>query len=347
MKKAVFILFSTMLCAVIFGQDKPLWLEADFRNAQFPKQAFLTGYAEGNVNAGEQPEKAIERIRTTAQSNLLENLRVVIKSNTRSEISSVSSNNRYDEYEALLSSAEKSAAAEITGMNVESYFDKKNNYIFAFAHVNRYELIGYYKANLSLQLQQAEGAMQTGEQLEAAGEKAKARKQCEEAALLFDKIHSTQDLLTTLDGTASPEALQVPKTENMRSTLAQMQARLAQGVYVYVESSEDLFGANADIVAGKVKAGLALKGCSFVEDETQADFRLRLNVSTRLLSNSGSIVFCYVDATVELYDVRKQKTVYTDNLSQKGGSNSQDKAGRKAMTDIAPKITEKIAPWVE
>jgi hypothetical protein len=66
-----------------------------------------------------------------------------------------------------------------------------------------------------------------------------------------------------------------------------------------------------------------------------------------MASNNGNVVFCYADAAIELYDVRKQKAVYTDNLSQKGGSTSQDKAGRKAMTDIAHGISEKITPWVE
>jgi hypothetical protein len=58
-------------------------------------------------------------------------------------------------------------------------------------------------------------------------------------------------------------------------------------------------------------------------------------------------VFCYADVAVELYDTYKQKVIYKDQIEQKGGSNSLDKAGRKALGDVAQKIIEKLKDWIQ
>jgi hypothetical protein len=345
MKKCSIFLYSLLLPLIMSGQTPPRWINNAWRASSYPDNAYYAAFLSEDATLRETPAQAKARMETAVKRKVSESIRVRVKSQQtfmEEDAGTVESARSYNREEI-----QTSADAEIAGLKVESYYDEKTKQVYAFAYVNKYELTGYYKANLSLQLQQAEGALQTAGQLEAAGEKAKARKHCEEAMRLLNKIRPTQDLLTALDGTASREALLVPETEALHNILVQMQARLAQGVYVVVESSESLFGTPVDIVTGKLKAILALKGCSFTGDETQADFRLRLDVSTRMVSNNGSIVFCYADAAIELYDVRKQKAVYTDNLSQKGGSTSQDKAGRKAMADIAPGISEKIAPWIE
>jgi len=124
-------------------------------------------------------------------------------------------------------------------------------------------------------------------------------------------------------------------------------ARLAQGIYIYVENNEDLFGQKVDIVANKVKAVLAANGCSFTGNNEQADFTLRISVTTRASDNPGTIVFCYTDTAIELYDNHKQKIMYSDEIAQKGGSNSLEKAGRQAMSDTATKISEKLLPWIK
>jgi hypothetical protein len=346
MKQCFFTLCFATCALVLFGQEAPRWLDRTEREQVYPSSAFLTGFVSETLRATDDIAQVQERLKREAQKELSENIRLKIEGATQTGESSLRVNGKEQIVATYDASIRTSSNVEIVGIKTDAYVDHRKNIAYAFAYANKYEVTGYYRANIAMLVQQSESLLHTAEQLEQSGEKAKARKQCEEVIPLLNKVRHAQDLLTVIDATDS-ESLQQAQVETLHNKSTQMLARLAQGVYVYVESSEDLFGAHVDIVSGKVKAELALKGCSFIEDEAQADFRLRLNVSTRPLSSNGSIVFCYVDATVELYDVRKQKTVYTENLSQKGGSNSQDKAGRKAMTDIAPKISEKIKHWVE
>jgi hypothetical protein len=125
-----------------------------------------------------------------------------------------------------------------------------------------------------------------------------------------------------------------------------MQAQLAQAVYVYITSNEYLFDTKVNIVANQLKAEMAKRGCSFVEDPKKADFKISIKVSTRHASDRGNFVFCYADTQVELYDIRKQKVVYSDEIAQKGGDISHEKAARKAMSDVVKIITEKLKPWI-
>ena len=342
MRKFALTLFYTIVSLSLFGQVKPDWLDSDIRNVRYPKSAFLTGYAESNIETGETPGKAVERAKTIAQTALLENIRVTMSSNTRYEAGSMSSNRGYDEYEAFVSKTEKTTDAEITGMNIESYHNQKNNTVYAFAYVSKAQLTGYYQNQISLWLNKMEGTLQTAQNLEESREKAKARQQLEAVKPIFEKIHYAQDLLTVVNLNVSAEELQQTKTKSLYNQLIQMQARLAQAVYVYVESEEDLFGRKVNIVGNKLKAELAKNGCSFTDNTEDADFRLKINVYVRDSSNQEGVFYCYADTQVELYDTHKQKVVYSDEIAQKGGSVSREKAGRKAMDDVVSKISGKL-----
>ncbi|MDR1415996.1 MAG: hypothetical protein LBJ57_01095 [Prevotellaceae bacterium] len=345
--KRIFLTLSFAACTfALLGQEAPRWLDRAAREQAYPAGVFITGFASEMLRPGDDVAQAQERLKKEAQKNLSENIRLKIEGSTQTRDKSVQVGGKELITSTYDASVQTSSNVEITGVKTDAFFDSRKREVYAFAYANKYEVAGYYKASIAMLVQQAEGLLHTAEQLEQSGEKAKARKQCEALAPLLDKVRYAQDLLTAIDA-ASSDGLQQGRLEALHSKATQMQARLAQGVLVYVESREKLLGADVDIATGKVKAELALKGCSFVEEEAQADFRLRLNVSTRQLSSNGAIVFCYADAAVELYDVHKQKAVYTDNISQKGGSSSQDKAGRKALSDIASKISEKINPWVE
>jgi hypothetical protein len=286
-------------------------------------------------------------MKTEAQADLSRRIRVQISAQSHNKISAVSSNGQYAESESFISQSSAESRVEVANVKVESYYDPESKSVYAFAFINRYELIGYYKNHLSITLTQAEGVLQTAQDLEANAEKSKAREQCDAVPPLLEKVRQAQELLAAIDPTASDEELQQTKTERLYNTLTQMSARLAQAIYVYVESEEDLFGASVNIVANKLKSVLASNGCSFVEDPAEADFLLTITVTTRITSDSGTIVFCYADASIDLYDMHKQKTVYSNEIAQKGGSNTQDKAGRKAMDDLAPKIAETIQTWIK
>ncbi|GHT14592.1 hypothetical protein AGMMS4956_12680 [Bacteroidia bacterium] len=313
----------------------------------YPAKEYIIGFTQGNMRQGETLENAKKRLIKDAQGQIAEGIRVQVESKTTSRDISTRVNQTEQLNSSFDASVKTASNAEVVGIKTESYYDKDEDVIYAFAYANKYELAGYYKANIGMLLQQAEGSLTTAEQLEQSGEKSKARKQCEDAMPIFAKVRYAQDLLTALDA-ADSESLQQAKSEGLRNEATQMMARLAQGLYVYLESSENLFGKKVNILDNKLKAILAKNGCSFTNDAAQADLKLTLSTTTREISNNaGSMVFCYADTQVDVYDNHKGKSVYNDEISQKGGGVSQERAGRKALEDAAPKLAEKIMPWIK
>jgi len=259
------ILFSIMVSLALHGQGKaPTWINSSSREMEYPAGSYYTGFAMAAIGSGESVEVAAERAIQIAKSELAEKIRVKIASQKMLESQSISGTGVDEQLrEKFTSATYTEAQAEIANVKVQTYHDRDKREVYAFTCANRRELASYYKSNLSVNLAQIESFVKTAQDLEASGEKAKARQQLETAKPLFAKVRYAQDLLTAVDPNASTDDLQQAKTENLYNLLTQMQARLAQGVYIFVESSEDLFGAKVNIAVNQLKAELSRNGCSF------------------------------------------------------------------------------------
>jgi hypothetical protein len=335
--------------ATATAQTPPNWLQFAERESNYPSAVYITGFSTGNARAGETKTDAEARLRKDAQAELTEKILVQVNSekqkrDTRTKTQTTGQPENEQITSIFESTVTTSSNLDLTGVKTDAYTDPATALSYGFAFVNKYELIGYYNAALAMNIQQLEGILTTAQQLETDGEKAKARTQYQQAAPLLAKIEQSQDILVALDNNATPQR---DKTAQYRSNIVQALARLAQGVHVYIESKEELFGTPVDIVANKLKAELAINGCSFVADPTQADFVLRLRVTTRQSDTDQGLIFCYADAAVELFDTKKQKNLYSNEIAIKGGSNSLDKAGRKALGVVATEISKKLKPWIE
>jgi hypothetical protein len=347
MKRLISIICCLSVYFVLCAQNTPIWLEENAREVHYPSETFYTGFVYNIIEQGKSLPDLIEKTKADAQADLVKKIRVKIETKAQSNIYSQSKNGNYIESEVFSNDAKTTANAEVVGIKTESYYDPKLKTVYAFATANRSELKAYYKNILSMTISQVEGLVQTATNLEVNAEKTKARQLCEEAKPLLEKVRHMQDMLTAIDSNIASEDLQQSKVEKFYDTLTQMLAKLAQATYVYVESKEDLFGTPVNVVANKLKAELSINGCSFTDNLGGADFQLKLKVTTRMSTGNSDFVFCYADASVELYDTHKQKVLYSDEIEQKGASNSQDKAGRKAMNDVVPRIADKLKIWIK
>ena len=350
LKRILTSLFYVLLPYLLWGQA-PRWLSSDGRRGAFPESVYVTGFAVGNVRPDETAHAATERLKKEAQGQLSDGIRVKVESERKSYSKSASANDA-EELSALFESAVKtSSAAEIVGVQTDAYFDESENMIYAIAYAKRQELTSYYEADITLDAQRVEGFFRAALQLEKQGSKVAARQQYEEAIPLLAKLNHAQDMLIALGkGAADAEGLQQERTEKLFTELRLSLARLELNVSLFVESSEDIFGQKTtSVVANKLKAALARQSsCTFTGDAAQSDFRLNLSASTRKIGEpTTAIVFCYADVTVELVDSYTGQSVYQDEISQKSGSTSYERAGRQACEEAAPKIAEKLRPWVK
>ena len=343
MKKTIlFMLIIWATTAALLAQ--PNWLDFNKRKAGYPNNVFFTGFDTDYRLPGETQNDAIARVVKKAQGYIAEAVRVQVSVETDLRVSSVKKNES-EEFSSVYDKAVKtSSTIELVGIETESYVDSKEGTIYGFAYVNKYELMGFYKASFSMNIKQLESVLNTAKQLEAGGEKPKARTQYQEAVLLLYKVEQAQDVLIALDPKTNIER---EKTVQYRNDINLALARLAQGVYIYFESREDMFGKNSTLVSNKVKSILSTNGCSFTPEIGQADFILKLTANARKHGDTGQIVFCYADVEVELIKNLTQKTVYQEELKHKGGHTTYENAAREAFNEVGKMIAEKLLKWVK
>ncbi|BDX38378.1 hypothetical protein CYCD_17330 [Tenuifilaceae bacterium CYCD] len=341
---ATIALFFLTLSAL--AQTPPRWYDANSRAFDFPKDEYFVGFSEGNIRANETEIDATNRIKKEASGLLVESIRLKIQSVAESYSKSEAVGNSEQISSQAQQMVKTSAEADIVGIKIESYVDKSKGTIAALAYVKKVELLSYYQNSISLSVQKVQGYINTALELEKTGAKAKARRQLEDAKPLLPKIEYEQDLLIAINPDYKSQYQDL--TVNLRTELEKNLTRLEQSTFVYIKCSEDLFGKKSDLIASKLKANLASNGCSFTDDPMQADFCITMTATSRKHGDeTADFKFCYVDLTIDMVNTHRQKSVYNDEISQKGVGIKYDIAARKASEDIVPKITEKILPWIK
>lgn len=327
------------------AQSEPNWLSEAWRTEQYPSNVFLIGYAQDNINKSESVAKATERVQDLARANLSESLLSSIKSVNDSYKKSVMHGDNETISETYKFEINVTSDLVLNGVRVESFV--KGNLVYGFAHANKYEIIGYYKANLNMYIQQIEGFINTTKELEDDREKSKAKKENEKALPIFDKIKEAQGILSAIDKNIPESELKMEHSMDLYNTVIQTQARLAQGIIVYIETEEDLFSTKVTKTETGIKAILAENGCRFTLNKDEADFKVIVSSIAREYNYSNKVYFSYVDAVVKLYKSPEEKHIYENKFSKKGAhSKSYNEAALNAYNEVGKVISEKILTWI-
>lgn len=328
-----------------YSQNDPAWMMESWRTEQYPSNVFITGFAQDSKNKNETITEATERVKNFARANLSESILSSIQSVNESYSQSVSDGEKETVSETFKSQINVSTNLELNGVKVEAFV--KDNMIFGFAFANKYEIIGFYKANLNMQVQQIEGFINTALELEKNNEKNKAKEEFNKAVPIFEEIAKSQGILSAVDKNISDEDLKMKQTMKLYNEVVQANARLAQGIVVFILTDENIFGEKANIIENNLKAILAENGCRFTKNEMEADWKIRITATSREFNYSNKVYFSYVDAEVNLFKTPSDKNVFQDEFSQKGAhSKSYKEAARKAFNEISKPISDKILTWI-
>lgn len=340
----VFILLS--FCT--FSQNEPFWVESSWRQINYPNESYLTGFAQDVKANNETVAQAEARVKTLAAGYLAKNVIATIQTVSDSYSRSV----EYGSNESIQKTFETQTKAEtdatINGIKTECYYDAKNNYVYAFSYANRYEVIGYYKAQINMLIQQIEGNIAAAAQFKEKAETVKAEAEYNKTIPLFAKIEYAQGLLTAIDKNVDDSGLQMQKSVVLRNNVVQALADLEQGISIFIWCNAQLFGTSTHLLENKLKAQLTENNCSFVADSTQADWLIIIDANAEEYNNAYNTFYSYVNATVSLEKRYNRQQVYHDELKQKGGSaKDYNDAATIAYNDIAIIITEQLIKFLK
>ena len=345
LKRLLLLILCLTSFNIVKSQDEPAWMMQSWRTEQYPSSVFITGFAQDGKNSNETLAQATERIKDIARADLSESILASVQSVSESYSESILVGGSESINENFKSQTKISTDLEINGIRVESY--AKDNVVYGFAFANKYEIIGYYKANLNMQVQQIEGLISTATELEQKREKKKAKDEFNKALPIFTEITKAQGILSAVDKNITDDGLKMQKTMKLYNEIIQANARLAQGIFVYITTNEDMFGNKTTEIENRLKAILAVNSCSFTTDEAEADWKLYITAKSREYNLSKKIYFSYVDAEVQLFKAPSDKHVYQNEISQKGGhSLSYKAAAKKAYEEISDTISKEILKWI-
>lgn len=327
------------------SQSEPAWMVQAWRAEQYPANVFITGFAQDNKKSNETLAEATERLKNLARANLSTSILASIQSVSENYIQSILEGDSEAIKEKFEYKTNISTDLEINGIHADSYV--KNGTVYGFASANKYEIIGYYKANLNMQIQQIEGLISTAAELEQKREKSKAKAEFKKTLPIFTEITKAQGILSAVDKNITDDDLKMQKTMKLYNEVVQANARLAQGILVYIVANEDLFGAETNSLENNLKAILAENSCSFTKAEEEADWKIFIKATAREYNYSNKIYFSYVDAEVQLFKAPSDKHLYQNEFSYKGGhSLSYKAAAKKAYEEISDTISKEILKWI-
>lgn len=330
---------------IVKAQKEPDWMIHSWRTEQYPSNVFITGFAQDEKNSNESIAEANERLKDMARANLSESILASVQSVSENYKQSIAVNGSETINENFQTKTNVSTDLEINGIRVESY--AKDKIISGFAYANKYEIIGYYKANLNMYVQQIEGFISTATELEEKREKNKAKAEFNKTLPVFTEVTKAQGILSAVDKNITEDDLKMEQTMKLYNEVVQANARLEQGIYVYVFTNENVFGEKINAIETHLKAILAENGCSFTNDENEADWKVKINAMTREFNFSNNVYFSYVDAEVKLFKAPSDKHVYQNEFTQKGAhSKSYGEAARKAYNELSKPISKKILTWI-
>lgn len=346
--KYLLLLAVLMLSMNAYSQNTPFWIESSWRQTNYPADGYLTGFAQDVKANNETVAQAEERVKTLAAGYLAKNVIATIQTVSDAYSRSV----EYGSNESIQKTFETQTRAEtdatINGIKTDSYYDAKNNYVYAFSYVNRYEVIGYYKAQINMLIQQIEGYIAAAAQFKEKAENLKAEAEYNKTIPLFAKIEYAQGLLTAIDKNVDDSGLQMQKSVALRNNVVQALADLEQGISIFIRCNAQLFGTATPLLENKLKAQLAENNCSFVADSTQADWLIIIDAKAEEYNNAYNTFYSYVNATISLEKRYNRQQVYHDEIRQKGGSaKDYNDAATKAYNDIASKISEQILTYIK
>ena len=355
MKQTIRILLWLLVgCAplALEAQVPPAWLHPQVREANYPPEVYFSEFTEGNLRAGENVSELLDRLKSDAKRGTAGNIRTLVESVVEKTERQTAYGHDLRFYSVYQDCTRQTANADIANIYTMSYYDEQRRWGYAFAYVEKSELETYYRAQIGNQLQQVENAIALSASLFESGQKAHARKVCEDALSSLSKAEFAQDLLTAVVP-GDTMGMQQSRFAQDKNTLLQSLIDLEQSIYVYLQCTETNFGQTVHILGHELKRILANEQCSLIENPEDADFVVTVTATTR--EHDGNVVhgdgvnkFSLSDVEVEVYNNLKQKVVYSESVSVKnnGDGATYESAGRNALKRSAGKVWEGMRPWI-
>lgn len=349
MKRLGVLLYTLLFVARFITAQTPSWMDAQLRPTLYNSESYYTGFAVSELHAGEALEKAYDRVRLEARSELVSSIRMSIKREVTDQLTNVS----YGKDQAVSHDVFRSNTTirtgieNIPGVQTEIYQHPKSKQVFAFAYVAKKDLekkLGKQLmssiAKLELQIEEAENQIKTGN-------KGEAKSIITGLSNLYQVIEDTQQTLLAIDASLTSEDIQNDEYVSLQKRAASIAQVLNDGYAIFIDCSAKMFEQDHPAFANSIMGYLSKHECYFVEDADIADWIIHIDASAEVYNQATfgntTAYFVNVSATITLDKQATHKRVYADELAVQGSHTINNKdAAKDGYTKLSTKISEII-----
>ena len=350
-----FLTFSLLLglSSLLFAQE-PDWFDSKNRATFYPTSTYFSGFVMDEISPTADVEKATEHIKSAARVEAVSTIQIYVdnvkQDNTRSESYQTMSKYVEEIYQQFTSNTTLTTRMDVPGLKVEGY--KNGNIIAAFAYVKKSDLKHQLEKQITMALTRIETQLDNIDELINNGQKVEARSRIKPISKDFLPIEQTQELLLAVDANADAGSLQLEETKALQQRYAKMQATLKNGIYIALHCTASLFDDSYDALPNIIKGDLSSLGCTFIENDAEADWIVTITSSAREYTKStlgnATNYYSYVDSQINIKKAKTGQIIYTDEFSIKGGdTRNYVLAGKAAYKEIAPKLCDAIKKHIQ
>lgn len=319
----IIVSLALMPLRILAQSDFPVWISDEYRLSQYPSNHWYTGFAVDNKADGELLISALSRVEQSAKNQLTEQIFVHIESNsqlTTDNRSYVNNQNSMDQVRIDYHEEVRTyTAASLVGVDVKTHYDSNTQQVYAFAYVERSQLINYYRNQEQAIYLQVEKEISVIEELVNAAQKITAYERSLDAISMLKQAKYYRNFLSIVE---EGEAAYSETYDRQAKYLERQLVVLKQGTQVYVSctwTSDEYpqYEHLADLVRENVETLLIAHDCSIIDDPQQADYLVELCASTTQRGdgkNGFGMVSYYADIVGKMKNRRTGKSVANISL---------------------------------
>ena len=346
-----------MLWSILaLSQDTPpMWVDNAWRAASYPRETYIFGFVQGEVQENESSEATHQRLKNQAQAEAVASIQTSVE-HVSSSVSRSDQQMGTMGYSEIVrevfqsSTTTRSNFNNIPNLVVESWQNTQNE-VFAFAWVKKSELSKHLQRQISRLLTRVEINVEEAQELIGKGEKIEARKTIVQAVEHLQELAEYQHIIEIIDTDIVPEDILLNESIALKKQVSKLYQELKNGIYIYVEGECDIFGETYLTFIQEVKEQLSDLGCSFTSDRNQADWVIDIVGTTRKMNQAqvaGFLAyFVEVNVSLQITKTNTQQVIFEGAWTEKGSHTNNDyeaalDAYKKLSNIVTTKITEII-----
>ena len=256
--------------------QQPAWVDYAKRNSMYPQSEYITGFVSGHNSQNEDPGKLMDKYEEMAKAKVVQSIQVSIETNTSMVLSNVNGKSS----EEFKSESASVSSATVTGLNVERYYDRKKNDVYAFAYVSKKELVYYNRKLIASNLEKISEKLKEGKKYLASGDKQNALKSFYEGMPLATEAEQAQWLLLAIDPKQFV-ADDMKKIRNLKTELNIEISKLQQSKELNLGETAYFIAFGLSLQLGEQKTPLALDRLTFENTGLTSDFSDKWNTEIK------------------------------------------------------------------